>query len=461
MSAARTLTSADLLPHLEPHLQAPHWIIALSGGCDSVVLLHLLAQLRQLRPLPPLLALHVNHQLHPDAGQWQAWCTACCQRLAIPLVSHTVVVDAAHAGIEAAARQARYQVFTQQLGCDGVLLTGHHQDDQAETLLLQLMRGCGVQGAAAMPLQRRLGAGWLLRPLLGWRRQQLHDYARQAGLSWLNDPANQQLHYDRNYLRHEVIPALSERRQGVVSALARSTHHFAEAATLLDELALIDWQRGSETAPQRLAISQLQQLSEARAKNLLRYWLRQQGVVPPETAQLQAILHDMLTAAADRQPQVSWQGHTLSRYRDELYLLPQGSAKSATAGLPSFTLNDYIQEGIVPLPQGYLQFYNNAANPLAMASEWLQRPHQVEVRWRCGGERIELTQRGGHHRVKKLFQEAGIPQWQRQHWPLIYIDGELALIPNLAVASHYRVDRTTGAAGGVHIHWQSQLLADD
>ena len=422
--------------------------VAFSGGLDSQTLLHLLARAR----LPgPLGALHVNHNLQAAASEWAAHCRAVCAALQIDYRELSVQVQTARGlSPEAAARNARYRAFAEALPAGHALLTGHHQDDQAETLLLQLLRGAGPKGLAAMPSVSDFGAGWLVRPLLDVSRSALHTYARAHALHWVDDPSNAELGFDRNFLRHSVMPLLRERWPASAAVLARSAAHQAEAALLLDELAAIDLPKtgsarvdpaavadgvarpdsAAKTAvdaavAERLSVAGLLRLSAARRANLLRYWLHQRHAPTPSAAVLERIDQDLLRAAGDAQPQVCWGGVSLRRYRDELFLLQEPTQ-------PECVPLDWSADQPLILPTGVL-------TPLPGAGQGVAARHlhgrRLRVAFRRGGERLRPAGRREGHSLKHLFQDAGVPPWERARVPLLYLGDEL-----IAVAGYWIVD---------------------
>jgi tRNA(Ile)-lysidine synthase len=290
--------------------------VGLSGGCDSVVLLHLaLAAGLGAR----LRAIHVNHGLSPNAGAWADWCGDLCQRLAVPLTVKTVSVDrASGSGVEAAARAARYEVFT---GCEcDVILLAHHRGDQAETLLFNLLRGTGMTGAGAMRAERWHGGLRILRPLLATGRDEIEAYARAAGIDWVDDESNRDEALTRNFLRRQVLPLVASRFAAAERNLARAAGHFAEADALLDELAALDWQSGADGDALRL--EGLRLLAPARLANLLRYRLRQLGWRTPDAARLAEFCRQVQVAGPDRHPELSMPEGRMLAARGRLRWLP-------------------------------------------------------------------------------------------------------------------------------------------
>ncbi len=430
-------TPRHLLERLRSFLPPVHgYWVAYSGGLDSHVLLHALAAVRGELGDTRLAAVHVHHGLHADADLWTEHCTAVCGALGVPL---TVLRVDARAGAgespEASARAARYRALEQLLGAGDVLLTAHHLDDQAETLLLQLLRGSGPHGLAAMPQSSALGAARHGRPLLDVPREALRRYARGEGLSWVEDSSNAELHFDRNYLRHEILPRLAARWPSARETLARSAAHCAEAASLLDELAALDLQAVLGDGPDRLAVPRLLALSSARRRNVLRIWLRGLGLPLPSQAQL-AQVEQALAADWDAEPCVHWSGAEVRRYRDQLYAMAPLPAHDSGAEI------EWDLEAPLELPAlgGRLRATRVQGQGVHASRG------RVTVRFRAGGERCRPLGRHETHALKKLFQEAGVPPWQRERIPLIFIGGELAAVAGLWVCEPF-------AASGMDYGW--------
>lgn len=420
----------NLLTTLQALPPASRYFVAFSGGLDSTVLLHLMASLRD-ELNAGLVALHIDHGLSRHSAEWSAQCGAFCERLDVAFEPHRATVEqqAGH-GLEAAARHARYAVFEEVLGKGEVLLCAHHRDDQAETLLLQLLRGGGVHGLAAMPPVRPLGQGLLARPLLEQPREALRHYAEAEGLAWIEDPSNFDTGLERNYLRHTLLPQLTGRREGIRDVLVRSAGHFAESAALLDELAAQDLAQ-AERPQAALSVEVLTGLSPQRCRNLLRYAIRQRGLPLPDHRHLHRILAEVLPASVDAMPLVAWPGAEVRRYRDRLYLLsplpppPQSALALEWSGGDEMRLPDGL--GVMRLRR--------------QQGEGIRPSHlqtrTCSIRWRQGGEVLQPAGRGEHHALKKLYQEAGLPPWERNRRPLLYLDGQLAQVAGLWSAAEF------------------------
>lgn len=415
---------ARLLPVLRRLPPAQRYLVAFSGGCDSTVLLHALVVLRETLAVP-IIAVHVDHGLQAPSEAWARHCAAQCAAWQVPFISRRVNARArAGESAEAAARQARYAALRDVMQTGDVLFTAHHQDDQAETFLLQLLRGAGPRGLAAMPECAAFGPGHLARPLLGFSRDELCAYARQAGLRWIDDPSNFDTVFDRNFLRNEVIPALQGRWPAASRVIARAAAHQAETAQLLDALAESD--AVQVQAGDALSVSALRALSGARARNLLRWWIGRRGLPVPDSRRLQRILDEVAGARVDAEPRVHWPGAEARRYRDGLFVLPR-LHRVPDQALPWDGRSDLVVPGLGTL--------RSADVPGALAADVRAG---LTVRFGAAGLRIRPTGRVHHHSLKKLWQEAGVPPWVRERTPLIFVDGRL-----VAVAGHWISDEFT------------------
>ena len=412
-------------------------VLGLSGGLDSVVLLRVLRGL--VGPLDfRLSCVYVNHNISPNARSWAAFCTRLCRRCAIPLEVHEVDIRPYRAaGLEAAARRARYAVYAAQKHADFIVLA-QHLDDQAETLLLQLLRGAGVKGGAAMPaLRAQAGAGGgsapgapaILRPMLALARTQILDYARARRLKWIEDESNADTRYDRNFLRHRVLPVIGQSFPAYRATLARAAGHLAEAGELLDQLAQADARRAVKA--NRLALAQLRHLGLARTKNLLRWLLQRQGAAAPEADRLQEGLRQLFAAREDAGVHVVLGSYELRRHAGWAYLLPHFPEAPRELRRP------WDGRRAFPIPElgGVLRFVRRSGSGLSLARVG---ETGLVIRRRQGGEKLRLRPKGATRSLKNLLQEARLPPWERERLPLVYCGDTLVAVPGLGVASGWQ-----------------------
>lgn len=403
------------------------WVVAYSGGLDSTVLLHALVALK----LPAAhCALHINHQLSPHSHDWQRHCAAFCARLNTPFCAATVQVERDGSGIEAAARRARYSMFERFLQPGDCLLQAHHLDDQAETLLLRLLRGSGPRGLAAIRAARELGRGRLYRPLLAVGREQLHAYARAQQLSWIDDESNLDTRFDRNYLRREVLPLLQRRwpdyrrRFQQAAALCAATDQLNRDTAAADLAALGP---RAERLGASIDLHGLRAWPQPRRNNVLRYWFSQRQLPLPELVHLQQLQRQILDGGCNSSAQVAWGEVVLRCYGDRLFCLPRLPAKPVSAGLR------WALRAPLALPAGG----SLAAVPAAAGAGRLRLLEEVEVRHRGGGERCRPHDRNHSQTLKKLLQERRLEPWLRDRVPLIYVGPALAAVGDLWVCKDF------------------------
>lgn len=398
------------------------YVLAFSGGLDSTVLLHLLMRWQQQHPALRVRALHVHHGLSPNADSWAQHCLHLCQQWQMPCAVLHVQVDSHGSGIEAAARTARYQALLAQLQPGEHLLTAQHLDDQCETLLLALKRGSGPAGLAAMPVQRLTGAHPHLRPLLSVSRQQLEAYAAEHQLHWIEDESNADSRYDRNFLRQQIMPLLHARWPHFSAASARSAALCGEQEQLLDEL-LAEQLAQLCQANGALHFPPLLGMSEARRHALLRRWIARQGGAMPSRDALQRISIEVMQSREDANPCLRLGDFELRRYRQLLYWLPpQRSLRHC-----SLSWHDRHQPLRLPETLGELQA-SSAQPELRLPAQG----EEINIRFQAQGY-YHLLGRAGGREMKKIWQELGVPPWQRERIPLIYFNQTLIGAPGLFI----------------------------
>ncbi len=414
-------------------------IVAFSGGLDSSVLLHALAGTRD-RHGHPLLAVHIDHGLQRDSAQWARHCEAVAASFGVEFVAERVDVDRESGlGPEAAARAARYEALGRLMAPYDWLLSAHHQDDQAETLLLNLMRGSGLAGLSGMQSVRPFAAGWLVRPMLDVSRKAIEAYAAVNAVEFIDDPSNADTVHDRNFLRREVIPLLESRWQGGSERIRRSARLANEASGLLGQLAEID---GHAIVGQggKMMIGTFKELSEPRQRNLLRHTLASLDLPLPGARQLEQILRELVPAREDAQPVVAWPGAQARRYRDTIYLMAAGVGEPAPAE-PLRLHGDHLA-----LPSGLGEIMLLPDNDVGLSDAVVERG--LEVRFRQGGEEIRPVFQKHTKKLKKLLQEGGVVPWMRDRIPLLYSDGKLVAVADLVVS-----DEASGEPG-FRVYWR-------
>jgi tRNA(Ile)-lysidine synthase len=417
-------------------------LAAVSGGADSASLLAALADGAAPRGLK-VRAVHVDHGLQSAAAALRAACGALCEELAVPLAIAAVQIESGPGrSIEAEARAARYGAFERLLSPGECLLTAHHAEDQAETLLLQLLRGAGLKGLSAMPGCRVFGHGWHLRPLLDVSRAALREFGAARGIVSIEDPMNLDPRFDRSYLRGEIWPAIERRWPGAAAALSRSARHLAEAQRFLDVAAArtVDRLRDGDA----LSVPGLRALAPREQINTLRGWLASAAIVPPSTSRLAEAMRQILTAQADHLPAVVWGEHAFRRYQERLFVTP--------AALPA-------------LPQEDLAWRTAAGSRLELGASlgallWVEReggldtarlPESVSVRRRRGGETLKTGARARTHTVQHLCQAHGVLPWMRDALPMIYAGEALVAIGDLWQDARFTVP---AGARGLACAWE-------
>lgn len=418
--------------HAHPGIR--RYVVACSGGMDSVVLLHVLAGLpaglrRDLR------IIHVHHGLNPLADAWAEHVRELASAVEADFVLCRVRVDAA-GSLEAAAREARYRALSGCLSAGDVLITAHHADDQAETVLLRLLRGSGLPGlggmrpVAVVPFSG--GSHPLWRPFLSVSRRQIGQYAAAHGLRWVEDGSNRDTRHARNLLRHRVMPVLDQAWPGAAGLLSAAAERFQEAAVLQAELAAIDMM-AIRNPDRSLRVAGLLELPPPRRANLVRHWLADLGLDPPDREGLHAIVEEVGLSRPDGQPCYRWKGQEVRRYRGSLHGL-RCSPRPVGADVIDWARR---QEALL-LPDGR-RLEACLVRSDGFRPEIWRHAGQIRIRFRQGGETLRLPGRSHGKTLKHLFQEQGVPPWERERCPLVYADDRLIQVAGYWTDAAYAV----------------------
>ena len=407
--------------------------VAYSGGVDSHVLLHLLATAK-IKSYASIYAIHIDHGLNSQSHQWTQHCSTVAAELSVEFISVKVSVENIESlGMEAAARTARYQALEDNLAKNDFLLTAQHQHDQAETVLLQLLRGAGPKGLSAMAKTFQLGETKVYRPLLSLSQADIVTYAKQHNLQWIDDPSNVETRWNRNYIRHTLWPEIALRWPSAEKTLSRSAEHCAEASELMAELAeqdlmTLDCDKKSDS----LSISSLLKLSVSRQRNLLRHIFMWKNISLPSTVNLQRILDEVCLAKQDSMPMVSWSKIEIRRYQDTLFIM---------SPLPEHDETQVVEcqgGGDVAINKSSILSWK-VSDSQGVKKQVLT--DGVIIRFRQGGEHIQLQGQQHHKSLKHLFQEWGIPPWQRGRIPLVFVGDELVAVVGYCISSTVAVDK--------------------
>ncbi len=475
-----SMTPQALHFHLNRLVNTHKFLIAYSGGVDSHVLLHLCSRLKSSRLKSSRFkknvsakelefsAVYIDHGLSPDARRWGQHCQQICYELNIPLSIIEVNASPENGqSPEAAARKARYQAFSEILTPGECLLTAQHLDDQAETVLLQLMRGSGSRGLSAMPEIKAFGNGYLCRPMLEVNKRMLLDYAQQHQLHWIEDESNQEQRFERNFLRHSIVPELQKHWPSVQRNIARTAHVLAESQYLLDTLAEEDFAAAVETEnkqttvfqePAKLVLNKVRSLISqmtlkpvpdntsqpfghnnsrfklARVHNLLRYWIHLNDLPMPSRKILQQVVETVIFSSDNASPLVSWKRDQfkcdIRKYRNTLYLINR-------TGQPDID-EQLIKNSYILKPDQPVSIPGIGTLSIESDCELISKP--LTIRFRQGGERFRKYKGAPSSLLKHWFQEQAIPPWERDYWPLIYSGDELIQVAHTIVKQDYFAD---------------------
>lgn len=429
------LIESALLSALSKYSKMP-LVIAYSGGVDSQVLLYALASLKQKNstvtlPLNALTVCHVNHGLSVNADAWQNFAKEQCQQVNFPLMVCRVNVQAqAQHSLEALARDARYQALQSIYNQPSLIITGHHKDDQVETFLLALKRGSGLKGLSAMAEETKQAKDLLVRPLLHISRTQIIDYANEHNLTWVEDESNRDTRFDRNFIRNDIMPLLTNRWPSIANTISRSSEHCQEGQLLLDELAAVDLAT-CQDKESRLAVEELSHLSQARFNNLIRYFLTLNHCLMPSTEQLLQ-LYQQLSAADDKNPAVKVGNHYLRRHKKSLYLtvdFDDVSEWKINIDLCKHSANIELPDNLGQL-RLFIDQQEKGEDPQLIVNKPYsiiapEKNQKITVRFNHDNPKCLPDYRHHSRSLKKVLQELDIPPWQRKRIPFLYYDDVL------------------------------------
>ncbi|MEP6548653.1 MAG: tRNA lysidine(34) synthetase TilS [Gammaproteobacteria bacterium] len=438
-----SFSAASLRAVLTAHapVQATGLVVSLSGGADSANLLAAAASLQGSFRGLSVRAVHVDHGLQAAAAAFREACASLCKSCGVPLTVLPLVLQVPQgASIEAAARDARYAALAAELKPGECLLTAHHSEDQAQTLLLQALRGAGLKGLSAMPLCRALGQGWHLRPVLEIPQDRLLGPGAHLSGACAPDPMNEDERFDRSYLRRQVWPLIEARWPGAGATLARVARHAGEAQALLDATAAADVGRLRDG--EALSVPGLRALVPQARINALRFWLSEGGVDAPSAARLSEALRQMLDAQIDRLPAVAWGSYVLRRYRQRIFL---------TSAHPPQLQGRHLwsTESVVPLDLGpNLGELRWVAQAGGLDSARL--PPTLMVRRRVGGETLKPGPEARTQTLQHLCQSQGVLPWMRDAMPLVFAGDSLVAAGDLWLDARHRV---AAGAAGIAIRW--------
>lgn len=408
-----------------------HIYIGYSGGVDSHVLLHLCASITRLKD--NITAVYVHHGLQTEANFWARHCEKTASSLGVGFALLRVnAFPSQGESPEEAARNARYTALKSLIGANDVLLVAQHRDDQLETFLLQLFRGSGLRGLSAMPEIMAFGQGLMLRPLLAISKRAIDDYAQAHALSWVDDTSNQSNEYDRNFLRNLVLPLLKQRWPACDKTVARSAKHCADAQAVISEFTEELFDPIFNKTDKTLCISQLKLYKMTQQQLVIREWFQALKLKMPAQAFVERLQSEVISARKDSGPVLSGQGYSVRRYRNKLYYLKQAA--------PEMVRYSVWPPGQASIGVSVHQTMSCVPSLFGISREQWQNA-TVVVKPRSGGEKICLPGRKGHHALKNLFQEAGIPPWKREEIPLVYLDDQLAAVGDLWISAEFYTEK--------------------
>ena len=436
----------EILTNLQPFISLDRWVIAFSGGVDSSVLLHALVQLKKKLAIPELVAIHVNHGLQQQAVEWEQHCRRICQNFGVDLIIEKSDINKNHIktyGVEQAARDSRYKIFNKHLQATDCLIQGHHKNDQAETILLRLCRGTGLDGLSGIPKTRKLTKAWLMRPMLNICRKQLTNYATANNISYINDPSNNDVNFNRNFIRHEILPKLESKWPKVIDRLVATAMEAKEVADIISvnvEQNLQNCRADSNSfftgLYSGLSISKLKGFSLEDQCRIIRLWLKESKVGLPSRDAINKIITEVMLSDASANPKIKMGAYFVRRYLDNLLLVSVNLISNSADIVwdwqkkPSITINglnlavvdcDVKSKLSIKLPSG-----------------------PVVIKFRPSIDptiNFAIANRNCSKNLKKLMQEYQVPPWLRDNIPLLFVNNEMIAAPDLWVCDKYKATK--------------------
>ncbi|OED41823.1 tRNA lysidine(34) synthetase TilS [Endozoicomonas sp. (ex Bugula neritina AB1)] len=416
--------------------------VAFSGGVDSTVVLHMLVALRQQGILDTVEALHIHHGLSECADQWAAFCEHVCALWNVPLtLARITVPEDTGEGIEQAARMIRYRIFEQQVMGGGCLVMGHHLDDQAETVLLRLFRGTGLEGLSGIPQSRVLGEGQILRPLLDTRRHAIEQYARDHRLDWIEDDSNNNERFSRNFLRQRIIPELEQRWPGAARRIASLTTEISAVKQVMhDRVAEAMEQchrheKGWWADYTLLNIQSFRLLNSELQKQVFRFWLKSHTGSVLGREQLDKVFNELIDARQDAEPQMKVGDYILRRFRGELYITSIADECCYDIQVWVWPISEYIV-----LKDG-LRIYSYCEGDIELPDKQLRVLRREHI---SGSEKIAVAGREGRKTLKRWLQDFDLPPWCRNRQPFVFDGDQMIAAPGLWVCPSYQGKNASG-----------------
>jgi tRNA(Ile)-lysidine synthase len=413
----------DYLKQNKPNLEI---LLGFSGGLDSCVLLHLLANMQTQLDFK-LKAIHVHHGLNSSADEWLNFCKEKCKLLEIELYDVKVRINEKRSlGIEGEARKLRYEAIKKKQ--KGVVALGHHQNDQAETLMLQLLRGSGLKGLAGMPEFDEKRKFW--RPMLNIKKELLEKYASENNIEYIKDESNEDINFDRNFIRKKVLPLIESRYPSSIETISRSARNISEGHQINELLALDDSKNVMSVDGGHLLIENLIKLSNLRAINLIRWWLSFNDLLMPSKKNVEELLRQVKLIKKDTSLNLKISNDRAIRaFGDKLFIV------SMMSNLSSYHFKWSGQEEIELPNKSKLHFVKTKKGGLSLSKLGV---NTLDIKGRTGGEKLKPLPDQPSRSLKYLFQKADIPHWERDQFPLVYANEKLVAVPNLGIQFEYQ-----------------------